>query len=119
MMTRMSSAEFQPLSVKVEKSASGPVLSAAGEIDTLTAPELQASVVEALAGAGEVLVVDLSGVTFLSSAGLSVLVQAHQQAKELGRDVRIVTNASSARVFQLTGLTDTLNLFESLAEARA
>jgi anti-sigma B factor antagonist len=119
MMTRMSSAEFQPLSVKVEQSTSGALLSAAGEIDTLTAPELQVSLDQALPGQGQVLVVDLSGVTFLSSAGLSVLVQAHQRAADAGGDVRIVTNSSSARVFQLTGLTETLNLYESVAQARA
>jgi anti-sigma B factor antagonist len=119
MMSGMSSAEFQPLSVQVQQSSSGLVLSAAGEIDTLTAPELQVSVDQALADAGEVLVVDLTGVTFLSSAGLSVLVQTHQRGKDAGCDVRIVTNSNSARVFALTGLTETLNLFESLADARA
>jgi anti-anti-sigma factor len=117
MMAGMSSADFQPLSVKVEPGPSGSVLSAAGEVDTLTAPELRANVDQALPGAGEVLVVDLSGVTFLSSAGLSVLVQAHQRAEEAGGAVRIVTNSGTARVFQLTGLTETLNLFGSLSEA--
>jgi anti-sigma B factor antagonist len=119
MMAGMSSADFQPLSVQVELGPSGPLLSASGEVDTLTAPELQVGVDRALQEAGQVLVVDLSGVTFLSSAGLSVLVQAHQQGKAAGCEVRIVTNSSSARVFQLTGLTETLNLFGSVAEARA
>jgi anti-anti-sigma factor len=63
------------------------------------------------------LVVDLSGVTFLSSAGLSVLMQAHQQAAAAGREVRIVTNATTARVFALTGLTETVRLFESARAA--
>jgi anti-sigma B factor antagonist len=117
MMAGMSSAEFQPLSVKVEQGPSGSVLSVAGEVDTLTAPELRLNMDQALPGAGEVLVVDLSEVTFLSSAGLSVLVQAHQRAEEAGGAVRIVTNSGTARVFQLTGLTETLHLFGSLAEA--
>jgi anti-anti-sigma factor len=119
MMSRMSSAEFQPLSIEVERGPSGPVLSAKGEIDTVTAPDLQLTVERTMPGAGEVLAVDLSGVTFLSSAGLSVLVQAHQKAEEVGCEVRIVTNSSTARVFQLTGLDTTLKLFGSLEEARA
>jgi anti-sigma B factor antagonist len=119
MMSRMSSAEFQPLSVEVEQTPEGPVLSAKGEIDTVTAPELQNHIEQAAPGAGAVLAVDLSAVTFLSSAGLSVLVQAHQRAVESGGELRIVTNASTARVFTLTGLDSTLKLFGSLGEARA
>jgi anti-sigma B factor antagonist len=118
MMSRMSSAEFQSLSIEVEQGPSGSVLSVHGEIDTVTAPELQAGVEQAMPSAGQVLVVDLSGVTFLSSAGLSVLVQAHQQADEAGCEVRIVTNSNTARVFQLTGLTETLRLFDSVEAAR-
>ncbi len=118
MMSRMSSAEFQSLSIGVEQGPSGPVLSVRGEVDTVTAPQLQVSVEQAMPSAGRVLVVDLSGVSFLSSAGLSVLVQAHQQADEAGCAVRIVTNANTARVFQLTGLTETLRLYESVDEAR-
>ncbi|ONI80028.1 hypothetical protein ALI144C_23740 [Actinosynnema sp. ALI-1.44] len=114
----MSSAEFQSLSIEVGQGPSGPVLSVRGEVDTVTAPELQAGVEQAMPGAGQVLVVDLSGVTFLSSAGLSVLVQAHQRAEEAGCEVRIVTNSSTARVFQLTGLTETLRLFDSPDAAR-
>lgn len=119
MMSRMSSAEFQPLSIAVEQGPGGPLLSAKGEIDTVTAPDLQASVEQAMPAAGSVLTVDLGAVTFLSSAGLSVLVQAHQKAEEVGCEVRIVTNSSTARVFQLTGLDTTLKLFGSLEEARA
>jgi anti-sigma B factor antagonist len=120
MMSRMSSAEFQPLSVEVVRTPEGPVLlSARGEIDTVTAPELQGQIEQAASEAGVTLVVDLSAVSFLSSAGLSVLVQAHQRAKEAGGEVRIVTNSSTARVFSLTGLDTTLHLFGSVAEARA
>ena len=119
MMSRMSSAEFQPLSIEVEQGPAGPVLSVQGEIDTVTAPELQASVEQLAPQSGAVLVMDLSGVTFLSSAGLSVLVQAHQQAADTGGELRVVTNSTIARVFQLTGLDSTLKLYSSLEEARA
>jgi anti-anti-sigma factor len=119
MMSGMSSAEFEPLSIEVEQGATGPVLSVIGEIDTSTAPELQAGIEDALPADGGVLVVDLTGVTFMSSAGLSVLVQAHQLAGEDGAEVRIVTNSTTARVFELTGLDATLNLFDSLTEAHA
>jgi anti-sigma B factor antagonist len=119
MMSGMSSAEFEPLSIKVEQVAAGSLVSAFGEIDTVTAPELQVSVDEVMPKRGQVLAVDLTGVTFLSSAGLSVLVQAHQRAEETGGEVRIVTNSTTARVFQLTGLDETLRLFSSVEEARA
>jgi anti-sigma B factor antagonist len=115
----MPSAEFQPLTIVVEQAAQATVLTATGEIDTMTAPDLQASVEEALPPAGAVLVLDLTGVSFLSSAGLSVLVSAHQQAEDAGGQVRIVVDGSISRVFDLTGLSGTLRLHDSLDEALA
>ncbi|GAB3889179.1 hypothetical protein GCM10029964_058210 [Kibdelosporangium lantanae] len=89
-----------------------------GELDTLTAPELRSRLGEVVPSAGAVLVVDLSGVTFLSSAGLAVLMEACQRGVEVGCDVRLVVSGSTARVFELTGLTETLRLYGSVAEAR-
>jgi anti-sigma B factor antagonist len=48
-----------------------------GEVDMMTAPRFQRALVDALRGsAGRVVVVDLSRVDLLSSAGLSVLSRA-------------------------------------------
>lgn len=117
MMAGMSSDAFRPLVVRVEQGPAGPLVGVVGELDTLTAPDLRSRLAEVVPDAGAVLVVDLSGVTFLSSAGLSALMEAHQRGVEVGCDVRLVVGESTARVFALTGLAETLRLYGSVAEA--
>ncbi|TVT51520.1 STAS domain-containing protein [Amycolatopsis rhizosphaerae] len=89
------------------------VLTVSGELDMLTAPRLAASLEELLAAAPRTLVVDLGGVTFLGSAGLAVLVTAHELAP--GREVlRIAAgNRQIRRAFTMTGLDNLLALYES------
>jgi anti-anti-sigma factor len=95
------------------------VLDVAGDVDIVTAPQVQAAVEHALAGRPPVLVLDLTGVTFLSSAGLSVLVAARSTA---GADTRVRVVAASGvvrRPLELTGLDVVFALYGSRADALA
>src|SRR5680860_265694 len=56
------------------------VLIVSGEIDVLTAPQLQEAIELALSNRPGALVLDLSEVTFLSSAGMGVLIACQQLA---------------------------------------
>jgi anti-sigma B factor antagonist len=61
-------------------------------------------------------VVDLSGVGFVDSSGLRVLIEAHQRAQADSR--RLVLSGSTRpvlRLLQITGLMEYLNV-EALAE---
>lgn len=106
------------LTVNVEKRQSGAVvLRVSGEIDLVTAPRLEESVTRVLAQRPEILVVDLTDVHFLASAGLSVLVAAHNQAGE-NTDMRFVASGSATlRPMELTGLAQALQLYPTLREA--
>ncbi|HVE62678.1 MAG TPA: STAS domain-containing protein [Mycobacteriales bacterium] len=70
-----------------------------GEVDIATAPTLRAAVAAILEARPGALVIDLSGVPFLDSTGLGVLVAAHKSARALGVPMhlsaarRIVANA--------------------------
>ena len=84
-------------------------VSASGEIDSSTAPQLRERLDEVLDSGISELVVDLGGVTFLDSAGLCVLAAAHRRATDQG--VRLRVRASSravVRPMQITGLWDLL-----------
>ena len=77
-------------------------LSLSGEIDAHTAPR----VADALAGTGSTVVdVDMSGVEFVDSSGLRVLVEAHQRLETSGGALRLV-DASPAvkRLLQISGI---------------
>ncbi len=92
-------------------SAGGCIVTVRGDVDATTAPDLRACLLAALDRPGVSDVeVDLSDVTFLDSAGLTVLVVAHQAAGRAGRTVRIRCGTSRAvtRPLALTGLTTVL-----------
>jgi len=81
----------------------GDALLLAGEIDSFTAPVLA----ERLAESGAVTVVDLSGVTFLDSSGLRVLVEAHRVRAETGGSLRLRAPSTNVQhLLEISGLLD-------------
>jgi anti-sigma B factor antagonist len=95
--------------------ASGVCLRAVGEIDTSTAPALQDRLEAQLARPVPELVLDLTRVTFLDSAGLCVLALAHKQAGTTGTRLRVLaTTRAVVRPMQVTGLWDLLGAERAL-----
>lgn len=98
--------------VSIDVSVAGPamVVTAAGEIDSTTAPVLRQHLDALLDGDVRELTVDLGQVSFLDSAGLCVLATAHRRA--VRQDVRMRVLASSRAVIrplQITGLWELLH----------
>lgn len=96
------------------------VVTAVGEVDSLTVPRLRAALDEALRSApARRVVVDLLEVTFLASAGLSALVEAARQAEQRHEPLRIVVDHRRpvVRPIQITGLDELLVLRRSVADA--
>ncbi|GAA4663192.1 MULTISPECIES: STAS domain-containing protein [Amycolatopsis] len=95
------------------------VLSVAGDLDMLTSPQLADSLRELLDQHPRTVVVDLSKVDFLGSAGLAALVGAHEQAGSQG-SLRIVASArETQRAFRMTGLDELLAIYPTAEEALA
>lgn len=93
----------------VRHGARSLVVHVVGEIDTLTAPVLRCELAERLPEA-PLLVLDLSEVSFLGSAGLAVLVAAQDDAHRRGHRLRLVCGSRIVtRALEATGL---LGLFE-------
>jgi anti-anti-sigma factor len=83
------------------------VVALLGDLDMLTAASAQSQVQDGLAGRPERLTVDLSNVTFLASAGLSVLMSAHAEAQRAGVPLSLTgveNNRVVRRVLEMTGL---------------
>lgn len=95
------------------------VLHVVGELDTLTSPQLQTRMAGQLTDVGH-LVVDLTGVTFLGSAGLAVLVGAQADAE--GRGCRLLLVPGSRiveRALEATGLLGLFTIADDVAAALA
>lgn len=93
------------------------VVHVVGEIDTLTAPVLRAHLDEQIA-AVRLLVLDLSDVTFLGSAGLAVLVAAKDDADRREHHLRLVCGSRIVtRALQATGLLTLFHTADGVPEA--
>ena len=96
-----------------------PVVAAPPEIDASNAGWLRAALLEAAARGHATFVVDMTGTQFCDSAGLGVLVRAHNRALADGGELRLVIPASAMvrRVFALTGIDRVIPNFPGLGEA--
>ena len=75
-----------------------------GRLDTVSAPELEAELKDALDGVSE-LTLDLEKLEYISSAGLRVLLAAYKQMKASGGDVKLSNVGENFRdVLENTGL---------------
>ena len=93
------------------------VVTVVGEIDALTAPEL-ATFLTAQVIAAQLVVVNLDGVRFMGSAGLSVLFEANELASREDRDLRLVCNSQTANwALEVTGLRKHFAFADSVPDA--
>ncbi len=97
------------MTITQDKNGSSLTLHIAGRIDTKTAPELEQTVREALEGLTE-LTFDLKETSYISSAGLRILLIAQKQMNKQGK--MTVTNANSdlMEILEVTGFTDILTI---------
>jgi anti-sigma B factor antagonist len=96
-----------------------PVLTAPAEIDVSNADELRAVLLEAACRGRGTFVVDMTGTQFCGSAGVSVLVRAHNRALAEGGELRLVVPASCMvlRIFAITGMDQLIPNFADLDQA--
>jgi anti-sigma B factor antagonist len=93
------------------------VLKVAGDIDLATVPALEAAIEEALIPKPTGLVIDLSEVGFLASAGLQALVATHNNVSPSAHFAVVANSAATSRPIQLTGLDQIFALYPTLGEA--
>ena len=93
------------------------VLHVVGEIDTLTAPLLRAQL-DGQIPQVPLLVLDLTEVTFLGSAGLAVLVAAKDATDARGNTLRLVCGSRIVtRALEATGLLTLFDVADGVPEA--
>lgn len=94
------------------------VLQVSGAIDIITAPSLATHLDVALAGTPPLLVVDLTKVDFLSSAGITVLVEAHRLTQNSATSLRVAAEGSAtSRPLQIVGVDKIVDLYATVDDA--
>ena len=108
----MTVAPEAQLVIDVTRAEAEVVIALGGELDLAGAPRLRDVLVEILQEPAIDLAFDLSGLRFIDSTGLGVLVGAHRRLPD-GRRLRILRpTASTYRVLELTGLHTTFEVVD-------
>ena len=80
-----------------------------GRLDTTTAPTLEKTINDILDGVTE-LILDMNQLTYVSSAGLRVLLSTQKKMNKIGTMKLIGVCEDVMEVFEMTGFVDILNI---------
>ncbi|HEY0498623.1 MAG TPA: anti-sigma factor antagonist [Kutzneria sp.] len=106
-----------PISVSTERIGAIAILHLFGELDLATVDHVDREITAAVSDISA-LVIDLDGLSFLASTGLSLLARWSQRATADGFDLRIVaTRRQALRPLQITGLDEVLTIDATVDEA--
>ena len=97
------------MKINQKKNADTLTVTVEGRLDTTTAPELETYLKSAM-GDCDKLVLDFSGLDYISSAGLRVLLTAHKAMMSKGGMTVTGVNAIVSEIFEVTGFSDILNI---------
>ena len=93
------------------------IVAISGSLDSATSPEAQKSLDAVVAVAKKVLL-DFSALDYISSAGLRVLLGAAKQLRAKGGTLGMFgLNQSVREVFEISGFSSILSVYQSEAEA--
>jgi len=92
-----------------------------GEVDHSNAGELGAAVIDAIANDASALVLELSDVEHLGSAGIQLLYRLRADLRARGQELRLVIPQRSAAhgALRLAGVSDHIQLAETVEHALA
>ena len=98
------------MEVKFNKQDSTLNVVISGNIDTVTAPELDSQLQENITDVKD-LILDFAAVDYISSAGLRVILMANQQMEDVDGNMTVKNVNEDVRdVFEMTGFDSLLNL---------
>jgi anti-anti-sigma factor len=96
------------------------VVAVSGSVDALTAAEMAGVIASQIAEGRVNLVIDLTGLDFMSSAGLRTLLGAVKETRSNGGDLRIASsNPGIDKVLKMSGFNNIAKVFTNSGDAVA
>lgn len=108
------------MSIKVSKRNSDKdfVYQLEGRLDTAGSAVLKLEFDMATANPTGNIIIDMSRVTFISSAGIGVTVKAHSVLKQKGFEIRVAAaNDEVKKIYDLLGFSHVVKLYPTIADA--
>ena len=95
------------MTIEIKRNAEETTIKLVGRLDTTTAPALDKTINEDIAGTKN-LVLDVKELEYISSAGLRVLLGAQKKMQKIGSMKVINVREEVMEVFEMTGFADIL-----------
>ncbi|SLM28923.1 Stage II sporulation protein [Desulfamplus magnetovallimortis] len=108
------------MDVNIKQSGSISIVSVTGRMDAITADSATTVLNEQVQSGNKSIVLDLSGVDYMSSAGLRVVLTILKAARKDGGDLYIAdAQKGVADVLEISGFSNLLKIFDTVDEAVA
>jgi anti-sigma B factor antagonist len=102
---------MSPLKITARDAATGPVLEISGDLDHAGAPALQERLSTLALSPGDCLLLDLAGMEFCDSSGITALLSARSHAHAAGADIALAAvPANTLRILRIVGLDQILTI---------
>lgn len=96
------------------------VVQVAGELDLYTAPRLKEELMTVMEDGSLKVIVDMTGVNFIDSSALGVLIGGVKRLKPKdGRMVLVIVDDNVNWIFRITGLNNVFDIYATREEAVA
>ena len=106
------------MTIEVERRGDAAIVTAHGAIAEVEAHRLERELLSQIDQGAVKIVVDLSDVPFITSAGLAAFMLAHKRVRGQGGGVRLVGTQPLVRhIIEVTKLTKLFTLHDSVGEA--
>jgi anti-anti-sigma factor len=106
--------------MQITRETQGPVtiLALSGQLDATTAAQLETALIDAYDGGTRLFVLECSGLTYISSAGLRILLKVYKQIKPMNGVLALATLQPHIwDIFKLTGFSNIFPIHDSQGEA--
>ena len=108
------------MDIQIRESGAACVVTVAGKLDTLTAGDYEKAMNQLIAQDKTRLVIDFAELSYISSAGLRVLLSTAKQLKPKGGQALFANvQGNVLEVFEMTGFSTILGLHDSVDAALA
>jgi anti-sigma B factor antagonist len=106
--------------ITTETREKGTVVTAAGRVDTVAAPDLEKAINHTIENGSRKILLNFSQVTYISSGGLRVLLSTAKKLKSPGDRYAICCLSPEVqKVIRLAGFTSIFSIYPSEGEALA
>ena len=98
------------MTIEIKKSENETIIELVGRLDTITAPVLEKTISDNLGGI-QSLILNFSGIEYISSAGLRVLLGAQKKMQNVGGAMKLIgVREDVMEILEMTGFADILTI---------